>query len=434
MGLADAITADQPMAALRWLERSRAITSGLAPVKPPDDPRMAALLEELRHLRLELRQHEVSGEKDATALSRMRAACRSLERAAASRERHLVGPGDQVPETDPVALEAALTRGPEQAGCLVALFGVDSGVYALVFGRSRARLVALGGRTPVLDQVRRTRADLDVLALAGTSITMRPVIRASLQAGLAQLDSWLLGPLDAVLDDGPLVLVPSGALATLPWGLLPRLRGRPVAVARSAAEWSRGRTWPGVATDEDAGRATVFATGPRVVRAEEEVRSCAGMWPGAAVLPLCEPQQLLDAAAGSRLVHVAAHGAHDADNPLFSSLELSGGLVFGHDLTRMHPPPVHVVLSACDLGLATVRPGGEPLGMTAALLHSGAGSVVAGVARVADEAACDVAVSYHQRLSAGEQPSYALAGALADTGTDGSGDRLAPLTCFGAGW
>jgi tetratricopeptide (TPR) repeat protein len=433
MGLADAIAADRPLAALRWLERSRAITSGLAAVKPPEDPRMAALLEELRHLRLELRQHEVSGE-DPAGLGRMRAACRDLERAAASRERQLVGPGDRVPETDPAAVEAALARGPGGAGSLVALFGVDAEVHALVFGRSRARLVALGAQAPVLDQVRRTRADLDVLALSGTSSTMQPVIRASLQAALAQLDSWLLAPLDEVLDDGPLVLVPSGGLATLPWGLLPRLRGRPVAVSRSAAEWSRGRTWPSVTQDGTPSRTTVFATGPRVARAEEEVRACARMWPGASVLPLCEPQQLLEAAAGARLVHVAAHGAHDADNPLFSSLELSDGLVFGHDLTRMHPPPVHVVLSACDLGLATVRPGGEPLGMTAALLHSGAGSVVAGVARVADDAACEVAVSYHRRLSAGEQPSYALAGALTETGTDGSGDRLAPLTCFGAGW
>ena len=116
------------------------------------------------------------------------------------------------------------------------------------------------------------------------------------------------------------------------------------------------------------------------------------------------------------------------------SLELTGGLVFGHDLTRVRPAPRHVVLSACDLGLATTRPGGESLGMTAALLHGGTASVVAGVARVADDIACDVAVAYHRRLSSGERPSYALAGALAETGADGSGEVPAPLTCFGSGW
>jgi CHAT domain-containing protein len=152
------------------------------------------------------------------------------------------------------------------------------------------------------------------------------------------------------------------------------------------------------------------------------------------VLGLAEPQALIGAASGASLLHVAAHGAHDNDNPLFSSLELTSGLVFGHDLTRLPEPPRHVVLSACDLGLATARPGGESLGMTAALLHGGTGSVVAGVARVADDIACEVAVAYHERLSRGQRPSYALAGALATTGADGGGDDLAPLSCFGSGW
>ncbi len=133
-------------------------------------------------------------------------------------------------------------------------------------------------------------------------------------------------------------------------------------------------------------------------------------------------------------MHIAAHGTHDPENPLFSSLELTDGLLFGHDLTRVRPAPRHVVLSACDLGLATARAGSESLGMTAALLHGGTTSVVSGVARVADDIACDVAVAYHRRLSAGERPSYALASALADTGADGSGESPAPLTCFGSGW
>jgi hypothetical protein len=433
MGLADAVTADQPMAALRWLERSRAITIGLAPVKPPEDPRMADLLERLRHLRLELRQMEMHGGRDASELATLRASCRQLERAAAARERQLVGPGGLAPETSVGVLDGALSQGPGGAGALVALFDVDADLHALVVGAGPARLVGLGPRAPLLDQVRRTRADLDVLALSSTSAVMRPAVLASLQSALGRLSRDLWSPIEEWTGHGPLVLVPTGPLATLPWSLLPGLRGRPVAVARSAGEWLRGRAVFDP-RNQSLSPATIFATGPRVSRADEEVQSCAALWPEATVLSLCEPQQLLESAGGAALVHVAAHGVHDADNPLFSSLELAGGLVFGHDLTRMHPAPAHVVLSACDLGLATVRPGGESLGMTAALLHSGTGSVVSGVARVADDAACDVAVAYHRRLSGGERPSYALAGALTDTGADGSGDRLAPMTCFGAGW
>ena len=129
----------------------------------------------------------------------------------------------------------------------------------------------------------------------------------------------------------------------------------------------------------------------------------------AQVLSLAGPADLLDAASGADLLHVAAHGTHDVENPLFSSLELTDGLVFGHDLTRLSTAPRHVVLSACDLGLATARPGAESLGMTAALLHGGTGSVVAGVARVADGIACEVAVAYHRQL-AGGPASVVLAG------------------------
>jgi tetratricopeptide (TPR) repeat protein len=433
MALADAIRAGRPLAALRCLERTRAIATRLAPVQPPEDDRMAALLEELRHLRLELRQRESSGETDRSALAALRGSCRTLERAAAVRERQLVGSGDVAAETTATALRAALGQGPDDVGGFAALFDVDGDLHGLVLEAGDARLARLGPAGPIYDQVRRTRADLDVLALAGTPAVMRSVVLRSLHASLDRLDAMLWQPLGAG-DAGPLVLVPTGPLSTTPWQLLPSLRGRPLAVARSAGEWLRGRDWRSGEDHESDSRPTVFATGPRVERAAEEVQAAAAHWPGATVLTLAQPQELISATAGAGLVHVAAHGMHDADNPLFSSLELRDGLVFGHDLTRVHPPPRHVVLSACDLGLASIRPGGESLGMTAALLHVGTGSVVSGVARVADGVACDVAVAYHRRLSGGERPSYALAGALADTGSDGSGDTLAPLTCFGSGW
>ena len=90
--------------------------------------------------------------------------------------------------------------------------------------------------------------------------------------------------------------------------------------------------------------------------------------------------------AGARIAHVAAHGVHQTENPLFSSLRLADGPLFAHELDQTARTPDHVVLSACELGLATVRPGDEALGLTSVLLHLGTRSVVAGVARVGDVA------------------------------------------------
>lgn len=431
MGLGDALAGGRPEQVFRWLERTRALATRLPPVRPPEDARMADLLEALRHLRLEARELTLRPDRDADAVAVLAAACRDLERAAALRERQLVGSGDVLAETSIGQVRDCLG----EAGRLVALVDLRDQITAVVISPARSSLVPVGPSKPVLDLVRRIRADLDVLALAGTAPSMRAVVLASLRRSLVALDELLWSPLRPHAAEGPLVLVPGGLLATLPWTLLPGLRGRALTVARSAGEWVRGHTWPPPTTPAGTpSGATVFVTGPRVSRADEEVRSCAASWADPTVLPLASPQTLVAHAADAAVLHVAAHGAHDAENPLFSSLELAGGLVFGHDLTRVHPPPRHVVLSACDLGLSTARPGGESLGMTAALLHGGTGSVVAGVARVADDLACDVAVAYHQRLSAGQQPSYALAGALTVTGANGSGDHLAPLTCFGAGW
>ena len=87
-----------------------------------------------------------------------------------------------------------------------------------------------------------------------------------------------------------------------------------------------------------------------------------------------------------------------------------------------------MVLSACELGQATVRPGDEALGLTRALLHSGTSTIISGVAKVSDEGAADLMVDYHRRLAAGAAPAYALADALQAT------TEPVPFGCFGAGW
>ena len=314
---------------------------------------------------------------DLTEVAALRARCRSLEKAAGARERQLVGSGDVHAEASAATVSASVGAD----GHLVAVFDVDDQLHAVVVAEHAAELLTLGPARPVLDLVRRTRADLDVLALASTPTTMRSVVLASLRRSLATLDELLWSALSERSGDGQLVLVPTGLLATLPWTLLPRLRGRPITVARSAGEWLRGHEWPppGRARAGDpVQRPTIFATGRGSTgpRTRSSPARPAGRAPPSC--PLASAQSLLDHASGSGGPACRRPRAHDQDNPLFSSLELAG-----RSGVRARPDPDaaaprHVVLSACDLGLATVRPGGESLGMTAALLHGGTGSVVAG--------------------------------------------------------
>ena len=105
---------------------------------------------------------------------------------------------------------------------------------------------------------------------------------------------------------------------------------------------------------------------------------------------------------------------------------MTDGMLFAHELGRTGKPAAHVVLSACELGLAMVRPGDEALGLTSVLLHHGTRSVVSGVARVNDDVAADAMHHYHQSLVGGADPAQALA--------DAADKSLVPLpfVCFGS--
>ena len=113
--------------------------------------------------------------------------------------------------------------------------------------------------------------------------------------------------------------------------------------------------------------------GPGNERGEAEIQTIAALRPGSTVLTgaSATPEATLRGFDSAALVHIAAHGQHQTDNPLFSTLELSGGPLMGHDLQHLTTAPATVVLSSCDLGMAQVRPGDEALGMAAALLSVG---------------------------------------------------------------
>jgi CHAT domain-containing protein len=252
---------------------------------------------------------------------------------------------------------------------------------------------------------------------------LRTSARGSLRRSLERLDRRLVAPLD--LPDAPVVLLPPGRLASLTWAGLPSLRGRPLTTAPSASTWlgahARYLSVPGP---------VVAVAGPGLRRAEAEVDQVARSWPGCQTLRSDEAtvHQFLSGINGAQLVHVAAHGRHQRENPLFSSIRLADGPVVGYDLDRVPDPPQQVVLSACDLGQATVRPGEEALGLTRAFLHSGSSTVISGVAKVSDRGAADLMADYHRRLAGGAAPAYALAEALE------AADEPTPFACFGAGW
>ena len=399
-GLSLAVRSRSDAVLFEWSERARMLASRIQPVRAPQDPQTAADLAELRA--------EPAPEREAELRRRIREQAWQRK-----------GSGEVA---DPVAL-AELQAGLGEDTALVAYVVTAERVVALVVTSAGTARHDLGARSRLDDALGGMLPDLDMAAselpdpLAGS-------VRSTLARRLDAVAALLVDPLLADLGERRLVLTPSGLLAGVPWTLLPGLVGRPVIVAQSATSWLARSATP--LRTGSAG----FVAGPRVVRAEAEVRAAAQVWRSAPVLAGHDATAAAVSELAGRVdvLHVAAHGRHSAENPLFSGLELVDGTWFGYDIDQLPAVPDVVLLSACEVGRSSVRWGEELIGMTAAWLHAGARCVVASPAAVNDVAAHDALVRVHEALAAGADPATALAGTVSAVSADAA---PAPFLCFG---
>ncbi|HMT32969.1 MAG TPA: CHAT domain-containing protein [Dermatophilaceae bacterium] len=420
-------------------ERWRAVSERVPLVRPPRDPRAAALLTQLRKVREDLR--------GAPPQARP-----TLRGQAADLERHLraldwsgsaVAPaaaadtgategewvvtsadvstsGSTAESTTtgrvlPVSYGAALGAVREREATVVSYFLHRHTLCALVLTPRGSSVLRLGDRDTVASATRRVIADAEALALP-TAGPMRAVVEGSLRESLATLERLVLGPIDA----DRLVVVPNRLLSSLPWGMLPSRHGRPTTVARTVTRWATTPPSPTTATQTTTTgyavrpaplRVTAIA-GPDLEHADAEVAQVAAIWGGEAVPTAASNERALDSALhSSDLVHLAAHGRHQRQSPLFSSVRLGDGPVFAHELSGPLAT-THVVLSACEVGRATPRAGDEALGLTAALLGLGVHTVVAATTRIPDDVAAAAMTAYHRLLRSGLDAAAALAAAV----------------------
>ena len=156
----------------------------------------------------------------------------------------------------------------------------------------------------------------------------------------------------------------------------------------------------------------------------------AGEWPRTQVRSGADATAAEVSALAARVdvLHLAGHGRHPGENPLFAAVELADGPWFGYDIDLLPATPSTVVLSACELGRTSVRSGEESVGMTAAWLHAGARSVLSSPVVIADDVACEALAQWHALLARGQSPADALA-EVSETADD-----VLPLLTFGSGW
>ena len=440
LGLRLALQSGRPRQILGWMERRRANSLRSWPLRPPPDPVLAKDLAELRHLTAEVTTIATSG-GDPRPVARRAA---RLERAVRERAwRHGAASSTGASSAGASSTVASSTVASSTVGpglafarlvaalgdwALVELADCDGELHAVVVAGGRCSHRRLGPSAAVSGELEHLRFALrrGAYGLGGAQPQAAgpgppdPVRRAA-----AGLDQRLLAPLRSLIGGRPVVVVPTGVLHATPWSVLPTLAGRPLTVAPSAHAWLRAAESPrregpllGVA-------------GPGLRAATDEVTALRGIHPTAEILTGrgATVAAVLGGLGTAAVASIAAHAVLNADNGLWSALQLADGSLTVYELEGLARAPGLVILSACQSGLATVRSGDELLGLTAALLALGTRTVIASVLPVDDRATAPLVLALHTRLAAGAPPAQALAEAQT-----GAVDTVvaASFVCFGA--
>ena len=447
-----ALASGDPLAVLHRVERWRRAVAPLTPVRPSTDPDEAFLLGRLRQAREALAQ-------GLGPRGELRTEVRRLERAtSAARWRSAtIAPEHSARPPTYGSVRAAVRTAHERGAAVVALVVIAGHVTAvLAVPGSPAALAPIGPAAELMGCVGRVAADVDAAARAAPDSRLGPMVAAAAADSLAALDRLLAPALEAV-GRRPLVVLAGELFGAIPWGLLPGRRGGPTTLAPSLIAWAQagraqaGRTAPNVVLPvgeesvldpptgtwggvPGAGPRIAALAGPGVAHGGAEAAAVDALWAArtsagggsSRETPCASRDDLIRALATADVVHVAAHGEHQPESPLFSSLRLADGPLFAHEL-ESHPPSTSlVVLSACEAGRGTARPGEEALGWPSALLALGVRTVIAPLVAVRDDATYALMTALHRALAHGLSADAALAAAAGPAGT--------PFVCFGAPW
>ncbi|MFI2362160.1 CHAT domain-containing protein [Promicromonospora sp. NPDC019610] len=352
----------RPSALFDALERGRSTFAGTGRVTPSDDPEIAALLTEARGLLAKARELGMTESKERERLTRR--ASRIQEEVRERSWRHAGNAGAvQHPATASEVRQVLVGR-DKKTDVVASFLVIDDVLRCVRVDAAGVTTVDIGPADDVIERVRRLSADFAMAANDLIPAPLRAAASASLARNLKALDTVLLAPLHA---DGDLYVVAREPLLSVPWAALPSRGGLRTSVNSYVA---RGRTHARPTGE----RKLLAAAGPGVRHGAAEARAVGEQWPGATVLTGKDAvtEQVRTALATHDVVHLATHGQHDADNPLFASIDLADGPLFAHELDGTPLPGSVVILSSCEVGGSTQVLGGELLGLTSVLLRLGA--------------------------------------------------------------
>lgn len=399
-----------------WTERVRAGALRFRPVRPERDQEIALARSRLRVLSRDIEEAQVDGD-DVAQLTEQ-----TVETERRLRLRLLEARGQESGARRVRCRDVQELLGDR---ILVAYAAVEGHLVAIRLGEDGVSSIDLGPTARIqteLDQLRFSTVRLAAGRMVGPGIDV-------MLASARRLDELVMGPVDRT--DHPVIVVPMGAMFTVPWGFLPSFESRPFSIVPSATMWAQATR-----TTRPSGR-EVLAAGPGLEHASREIEALSVIRPQAMVFDdrSSIASSLLAAADGADLLHIACHGQFRSDNPMFSNLRVADGPLAVHELETLDRAPSTVVLSSCDVGRTQPRPGEEWLGMATALLTLGTRSLIASVLPVPDaEPTVGFMQHIHRNLVDGVDAATALhrAGAELDHDDPAALAAKAAFICVGS--
>jgi CHAT domain-containing protein len=227
----------------------------------------------------------------------------------------------------------------------------------------------------------------------------------------------LVEPVASQLNTTRLTIVPHGPLHYLPFGAL--FSGREYLIDRASIRiLQTAGVLKFIKSSPRKDHPAVLVMGnpdlgdPRydLRYAQDEAQAIARIMPGATLLLRGEAKaSFISRSAGQfDMIHLAAHGLFDPENPLGSALILardgsSDGRLRAGDLYNLNLSADLVTLSACETALGKITKGDDVVGFTRGFLYAGASSIVSTLWKVDDRATRDLMLDFYSRLSTTEK-------------------------------
>jgi CHAT domain-containing protein len=241
---------------------------------------------------------------------------------------------------------------------------------------------------------------------------------------LGSLYRRLLAPIEDLVRDHRLIVIPHGALHYVPFHALLNRRGYLIdqfeisyspsaTVLKLCREMARQSEISNLKSRNSNGSGQLVALGlaqPDTPAVAGEIKALAAVFPNAVKLTgnRATRHNLMRAAPRAKYLHLASHGYFRRDNPMFSFLRLADSNLNFYSLLDLRLNAEMVTLSACHTGVNKVFPGDELHGLMRGFLHAGSPSLVASLWATSDASTAELMTHMYSQISAGASKRSAL--------------------------